>query len=514
MTTITKNFLLAFGGTGARCAEAVAYLAAARVLRSPTYVLVVDPDETNGNTTLATKQLGRYHQLHTYLAATDDSAPFFSTPLNIRAGDIGAREGGESFMWKYGSDDRQWKDIIDYSPDTSAPGNGLYELLYDDSDMQMSFGEGYVGRAHIGALDIYLTFDRAAAAETPDSNDRPLIAFLEALEAASKGGGANLAVAGSIFGGTGASGLPAVPPFLRKYRGLRDQQSNIRLAAIQLAPYFSFRVSDDAEMPDSSLHPVTTQSSLFHYGTTPVGYDRVYLVGSPEQHETNAGEPVRGGPGQQNRAHYAELAAGLAVEHFFRAPPAERSGENAAPPVFASYSGSTGYAGFPGAEETDLRAQLVTFATACALHAVFLAPAQDALRGYEFMNVMRKQTGGVIEKGHKGFDALTAFSTRFLDWMVEVNERPQQLLTAKFARGVETFLKEPTEYYRGAADSFLAEIAPDFLPGNGRDTYQVLVEEYMNRMTEPLGQGDPMGFYIALLTKAAEKFCAAGYKNW
>ena len=63
----TSNFVLAFGGTGARCAEALAHLAAARVLAEPTYVLLVDPDENNGNTQRAVDQLARYHVLHAAL---------------------------------------------------------------------------------------------------------------------------------------------------------------------------------------------------------------------------------------------------------------------------------------------------------------------------------------------------------------------------------------------------------------------------------------------------------------
>ena len=38
----------------------------------------------------------------------------------------------------------------------------LFEVLYDHDDMRASFGKGYVGRAHVGALDLYRVLEGAA----------------------------------------------------------------------------------------------------------------------------------------------------------------------------------------------------------------------------------------------------------------------------------------------------------------------------------------------------------------
>ncbi|GJG86308.1 hypothetical protein tb265_14890 [Gemmatimonadetes bacterium T265] len=519
----TSNFVLAFGGTGARCAEALAHLAAARVLAEPTYVLLVDPDENNGNTQRAVDQLVRYHELHAALDADAAGAasPFFSTPLNLRPGDATATEGRDSFLWKYGNATRRWRDLLHYSPSTEGGGgvNALYELLYDEGDLDMTFEQGYVGRAHVGALDMFQTFRRAAStsATAPAAGERvndALTRFLDALEAAAKGSGARVVVVGSIFGGTGASGLPAVPPFLREHPRFQDLQRNLRVGCVQLAPYFSFNAAEDPNLPDSRLHPITTKSSLFHYGTTPVGYDRVYLVGAPERSPTNDGAPVRGGTAQKNRAHYAELAAALAVVNFFRDPPAERAPEGEAPPVYAAYSEGTTYDAFPDAAPLQLRRNLVSFATACALHAMYLAPNVGALGDSAFMAVMRQETGARIEPGNAAFDAFTRFAARFLDWMTEVDAQADGLLSDSFPRDVRRYLENPDGYYRDRPDGGpLAQVAPG-AAARGQPYTELYTKRIGGVRRGQIHQRTPVGFYLELLTRAADDFCATLYPNW
>lgn len=519
----TTNFVLAFGGTGARCAEALAYLAAARVLAQPTYVLLVDPDESNGNTQLAIDQLTRYHALHATLdaGASGPGAPFFSTPLNVQPGDVEAKQGRDSFMWKYGNATRRWRDLLHYSPSEGEGGiDALYELLYDESDMNMTFEQGYVGRAHIGALDIFETFQRAAtttgpaAASGARANDE-LARFLDALEAAAKGSSARLVVVGSIFGGTGASGLPAVPPFLREHPRFADLQRNLRIACVQLAPYFSFSATDDPDLPDSRLHPITTKSALFHYGTTPVGYDRVYLVGAPERSPTNDGKPVRGGKTQKNRAHYAELAAALAAVNFFRDPPAARTPADQAPPVYAAYAEGTDYASFPDAGPLQLRRNLVSLTTACALHAMYLAPNLPALADHAFMRVLRADTNARLEPGNAEFEAYTRFATRFLEWMVEIDEHADGLLSESFPRDVRALLANPGGYWRDKPDGApLAQVAPGAVTPRDQP-YRELYTKRMNTVARgEIRQRTPLGFYLELLTRHADAFCATIYPNW
>src|SRR5581483_3802195 len=59
-----KNYLIAIGGTGSRCLEAAVYLTAAGVFKEPLHLLIIDPDQNNGNSTKARQIITDYHALH------------------------------------------------------------------------------------------------------------------------------------------------------------------------------------------------------------------------------------------------------------------------------------------------------------------------------------------------------------------------------------------------------------------------------------------------------------------
>src|SRR6185503_10683010 len=61
---MSKNYLISIGGTGSRCLEAVIYMAAAGVFQSPMHILIIDPDQNNGNSTRSRQLIRDYHALH------------------------------------------------------------------------------------------------------------------------------------------------------------------------------------------------------------------------------------------------------------------------------------------------------------------------------------------------------------------------------------------------------------------------------------------------------------------
>src|SRR5438270_8149694 len=59
-----ENYLIAIGGTGSRCMESVIHLAAAGLFQSPLRVLIIDPDQNNGNSVKTRSLISTYHILH------------------------------------------------------------------------------------------------------------------------------------------------------------------------------------------------------------------------------------------------------------------------------------------------------------------------------------------------------------------------------------------------------------------------------------------------------------------
>jgi hypothetical protein len=144
-----QHFVIAFGGSGARSIEALTYLAASNCISSSLHILIVDPDETNGNVSEALRQLRRYQSVQstvTRLASSPDTNAFFSIPINRGL-------PPSSFLWTNPQPNTEFQTLLQYS--TQSPEEQqLLQLLYDEGDMALTFEKGYVGRAHVGSLDL------------------------------------------------------------------------------------------------------------------------------------------------------------------------------------------------------------------------------------------------------------------------------------------------------------------------------------------------------------------------
>jgi hypothetical protein len=485
-----QNFVISFGGTGARCMEAILYLAAAGSIRTPLQLLIVDPDETNGNVAETLKQLRRYQSIQKSVISptTNGPPPFFSTPVN---------EGlaASSFMWSNPQPNQEFQTLIQYASQTSAE-KGLLDLLYDESDLALTFEKGYVGRAHIGSLDLLRNLQAqiewAAKDDVPkDSNKtEALLLFFKALRAATQQpGGARLLVIGSIFGGTGASGLPAIPPLLGEVL-LSGLDSKLKLGCVQVAPYFTFPPGHE-EDPDSALHPLATQAALFHYALTDTGYDRVYLVGAPTRVESNT-ENVPGGDSQKNKAHYVEIAAGLAAAHFFSNPP-----DADQPEVIACGSEGVSWDELPARTLTNIRKNFVSLATFCALHARFLSSDLEQGRhiGSKWHQDLTHSSTRRLGGQEPELRALTEFAVRFLKWAEEIRRVPNvQLLTVGDSAD-EGALSAMTLGGKSAANP-----------------YHRLISS-MDRLPK-LEQHTGIGWYVDGLSRSAFEYCADNYASW
>lgn len=484
---MARNFVLGFGGTGARCLEAITYLQAAGCLEQDLHLLLVDPDVSNGNVTLARDQFQRYHRIQGSLDPRVAEAPFFRDRIN-------PDHDTDSFFWEYPSGQRRsFSSFLSY-PRLSEEERDLVNLLYDKDDLDMTFEDGYVGRAHVGSLNLLRTLERALEPFRDDDAaipDQALHEFVRSLRSAAQGETARLLVVGSNFGGTGASGLPAVPPLVD--RALDEVSEGIEIACVQLAPYFSFPAGGERS-PDSALHPLATRASLYHYAYTDVGYRRMYFVGAPNRKET-ADQNEPGGTEQRNDAHYAELGAALAAVDYFRDPP-----ETDRVQVSACGRTRLGWSDLPAPDGVDLRKKLIALATLCMAHGRFFQEDLEEGRheGFPWRVTLAKDPDRELVGREETLEKLQRFSLRFLDWADQVDRSSEAGL---FGSG----LTEQTP-----AGRVLGEIT-----GGGRpdaDPFDDLFSA-LNRVAEvqqPTGEG----WYLEALGRAASDFCAAHYRDW
>ena len=129
-----------------------------------------------------------------------------------------------------------------------------------------------------------------------------------------------ICLCGSLFGGTGASGLPTIGEVVTNR--LISVRSKIDVAAVMMLPYFGFQsskaIESETEYADSRDFLLKTEAALnFYYSQiekVKANFDAIYLLGGREFSEVDF---HIGWDKQNNPAHYLELYAGLAIQDFY-----------------------------------------------------------------------------------------------------------------------------------------------------------------------------------------------------
>jgi hypothetical protein len=126
-------------------------------------------------------------------------------------------------------------------------------------------------------------------------------------------------IAGSLFGGTGAAGLPWLLKALRNHTqqtGSADAIRNSAIGALMVLPYFKLQ-EDSKSRIDSSVFITKTKAALSYYATHVRGLNAVYYI-ADDALSTYANH--ESGNQQSNDAHVVELLGALAILEFARTP--------------------------------------------------------------------------------------------------------------------------------------------------------------------------------------------------
>ena len=183
------------------------------------------------------------------------------------------------------------------------------DLLFTSDDRAMPLNRGFVGRPNVGAVVM-----------NTDSLKDLDITYSD---------GDGLIVIGSLFGGTGASGIPLI---INKncHLGETDADTNRpMIGAVAVLPYFNcerrgnsnIRQQQDADIDGSrynvksSNFNIATRAALRYYDTyMKKHYDRLYYVGDDDK-RSNYSYCV-GGIGQDNPTNLVEVMGALSIVNF------------------------------------------------------------------------------------------------------------------------------------------------------------------------------------------------------
>ncbi|MGI0482538.1 hypothetical protein ACN4EE_17365 [Geminocystis sp. CENA526] len=298
-------YVIGVGGTGAKCIEAIVQLASVGLIPSKQLkVLFVDADETNGNLQRSNTTLSVYQKCHELMKGNPEESPWMSTDI-------------ESYgVWSpftNNNADRKLGSFFSYNllKQSSPALANLFDVLYTEDERQVSLEVGFRGRPAIGSsIMTQINLDRL--------EEQPWQKFIFEVKSNSGGGtDTKILLCGSIFGGTGASGLPTIGRLISnklEKEGVRDK---VKIGCIFGLPYFNFPAgnADEQVYASSELFLLNTEAALRYYKEQAQQFDTKYLIGN--QTMEKLGEFSVGKDTQVNRSHFVEFYAGLAARHFF-----------------------------------------------------------------------------------------------------------------------------------------------------------------------------------------------------
>ncbi len=307
-------YIIGIGGTGAKCIEAVIQLAAVGLLtQEPIRVLFVDADETNGNLERARSSLGIYKKCYELLIGGDkQQSPWLKTP--IESLDLWSPFDNRSTQKNLGS----FFNYNSLSQNYQALGY-LFDVLYTKDEREVTLDVGFRGRPAIGSAIM-------SQVDLDDLEEEPWGTMLKLIQADVGGGKSpKIFLCGSIFGGTGASGLPTLGRLIsNKLRSL-NVRDRVKIGCLFVLPYFGFS-PPPGEDPDgvyarAEQFLLNTEAALRYYVTqAQQTFNTVYLLGNQNlsQVKFSIGKNT-----QRNEPHFIELYAGLAARQFLLNTPSE-----------------------------------------------------------------------------------------------------------------------------------------------------------------------------------------------
>ena len=327
---MSSIYVIAIGGTGAKCVEALVHLASAGILPNKILrVLFVDPDEANGNLVRARQAIEIYNQCYRLISQgreDTEQCPWMKTQIELFKPDTWSPLNTENMTLSsiFNYHDYQTKD------DLGHPLRNIFDVLYNANERDLKLNQGFRGRPAIGSAVM------CQLALNGEKLEEPWQEFLNQVETDIISGTPEIFIYGSAFGGTGASGFPIISRLIANRLEGDGYRNRVKLGGALLLPYFSFPLkeknkktkpgrSGEQEIYVQTENFILNTASALHYYQVqaPEVFDTIYILGNKQLSQVN--QKFRPGRrNQKNDPHFLELYAALAAQHFSTHNPKER----------------------------------------------------------------------------------------------------------------------------------------------------------------------------------------------
>lgn len=301
---MAKYYILGIGGSGALALESLVHLCATGIVGDNELIIkIIDPDETNENVQRTQRTIQNYIKVRNEMK--EGCSEFFKT--NIIYKGVWNPNKGDNYNLEHGIS------YVQLNKEDNVKYKFLTNLLFSEEKRKEKLDKGYKGNPMIGTIFM------------KDFEEDDI--FNEMISEPSL----KLFVFGSLFGGTGAAGLPVMGKSLKTKLSKSSKKSYI--GSCIFLPYFN--VKKPSEKEDSKLNELNINLKPDSDNFLPAikfaipfyldkaenkenGYDSIYFLGCPDSFENSQIEFAMGGSDQKNKSHYLNLFAASSFLDFIQ----------------------------------------------------------------------------------------------------------------------------------------------------------------------------------------------------
>lgn len=291
-----SNYVLFIGGTGARVYRSFIHICAAGAVQlNEVNVLLLDADSANQAAKVCSDlyQLYQHHHQELQRTNTIKKTPAFHCDIRMLNTDAISPVNEEvSCVEQIAKEDKERRAM---------------SWFYSEKERKQNLKNGFYAHPNIGCVFFQ------------DFRDSVMQRFLENIKNDLKSDETvKVVLVGSVFGGTGASGLPSIMRLISA--NCIENREKLHCYGVLVTPYFEVPLPDDEEgqqnlIINSDNFYRNTRTALEYYrehGT----FERMYLVGKDTLDQVSL-KYMSGGPGQDNKSHIVEICAAIAVRDSF-----------------------------------------------------------------------------------------------------------------------------------------------------------------------------------------------------
>ena len=325
-----RTFVYFVGGSGARTLRSLIFLMASGVdlgKGNEIVPILVDYDIENGDLVRTKALMDQYVQFNKIIKdipGEEKDHLFFNGALTMLGNN--PADSSLSFVEMGGEfPNATFGNYINYdnlNQSDDDPTQDFIRSLYSASkvkskqELELSLKLGFKGNPNIGSVvfnkffgtETYRTFYNSFSTDetTPDK----------------------VFIVGSIFGGTGSTGIPQLVKNLRSCE--KNAIRNCRIGTCIILPYFNVEGNEKSQI-NSNLNVSKSKAALSYYQKEVNDkLDEIYYIGCNARKGTY--KNVEGGSEQRNKAHLVELLSAMSIVEFAKHP-----GTPHAPGILSEY---------------------------------------------------------------------------------------------------------------------------------------------------------------------------------